>query len=346
MSEALYRIYRPQTFKDVVGQNHIVSVLESAIQDGTLAHAYLFSGSRGLGKTSIARIFAQTLGITPSDIYEIDAASNRSVDDARALREGVATLPFESEYKVYIIDEAHMLTKEAFNTLLKTLEEPPSHVIFILATTELHKVPDTIVSRCQTFSFKKPTRTVLRDMLIAVAKKEGRVLEAPAGELVALMGDGSYRDALGVLQKVITGSTEKKITRDIVAECIGAPKSELVNDILLSLHTGNPEKGIQAIQDARTHGFSMDVLLSLLLAKIRAVLLLRHAKQMEQSLAEDFSEDDMILLKGYADDNDSCIQGRSLVAFLEAHAFLNTTDIAGLPLELALIKLSEKTKIA
>ena len=159
MSESvLYRKYRPQSFKEVLGQEHVVEALEGAIRLGRVAHAYLFSGSRGTGKTSVARILAKALGTSETDLYEIDAASNRGIDDIRLLRDGVSAVPFESKRKVYIIDEVHMLTKEAFNALLKTLEEPPPHVIFILATTELEKVPETIISRCQTFSFKRPRK--------------------------------------------------------------------------------------------------------------------------------------------------------------------------------------------
>src|SRR6266436_4362104 len=148
--QTLYRAYRPQDFSEVRGQEHIVKALEAAIKSKKISHAYLFSGGRGTGKTSVARILARELGVTDKDLYEMDAASNRGIDDIRELREGVYAMPFESPYKFYIIDEAHMLTKEAWNALLKTLEEPPAHVIFILATTDIDKVPDTIVSRCQT----------------------------------------------------------------------------------------------------------------------------------------------------------------------------------------------------
>ncbi len=149
----LYRKYRPQTFKDVIGQEHVVKVLEGAVKLGNISHAYIFSGSRGTGKTSVARILAREIGTSGNDLYEMDAASNRGIDDVREIRESVNTLPFESKYKIYIIDEVHMLTREAWNAFLKTLEEPPSHVIFIMATTELEKVPETVVSRCQTFAF-------------------------------------------------------------------------------------------------------------------------------------------------------------------------------------------------
>jgi len=175
-SIALYRKYRPDTFGDVLGQDAVVKSLTSALESGNVSHAYLFSGTRGTGKTSVARLFAKALGTSPNDIYEIDAASNNGVDEMRELTNGVSTLPFDSKYKVYILDEVHMLSKASFNALLKTLEEPPKHVIFILATTELHKVLDTVKSRCQVFEFKKPTAELLASFLTDGAKKEGVTL--------------------------------------------------------------------------------------------------------------------------------------------------------------------------
>src|SRR6056297_1764313 len=172
-TSALYRKYRPESFADVRDQDHIVSALEGAIKKGEIPHALLFSGTRGTGKTTLARIFAHEIGTSDIDLYEIDAASNRGIDDIRELKEAVHTLPYESEQKVYIIDEVHMLTKEAFNALLKTLEEPPAHVVFILATTEVEKLLDTILSRCQVFQFRAPSRAVLAEMVTEIARKEG-----------------------------------------------------------------------------------------------------------------------------------------------------------------------------
>src|SRR3989344_5317631 len=209
---ALYRKYRPQSFKEVLGQDHVVKVLEGALKQGNIAHAYLFAGSRGTGKTSVARILAKEAGCTDKDLYEIDAASNRGIDDIRELREAVSVLPFESSYKVYIVDEVHMLTKEAFNALLKTLEEPPPHVLFMLATTEIDKLPETIISRCQVFTFKKPSAAILKEMVVRIAKKEGFALEPASADLIALLSEGSFRDAQGILQKVISSSKDKKVS--------------------------------------------------------------------------------------------------------------------------------------
>src|ERR1035437_2788489 len=191
---ALYRKYRPKSWKTVLGQDHIVKVLESSVENDKVSHSYLFVGSRGTGKTSVARIFAEQIGVSVNDLYEIDAASNRGIEDIRTLRDGVRVLPFDSKYKVYIIDEVHMLSKDAWGALLKTLEEPPAHVIFILATTEFHKVPDTIVSRCQIFTFRKPSDAILKNIVLDIAEKEGFSLDAGSAELIAILGDGSFRN--------------------------------------------------------------------------------------------------------------------------------------------------------
>ncbi|HVB19942.1 MAG TPA: DNA polymerase III subunit gamma/tau, partial [Candidatus Paceibacterota bacterium] len=222
--QSLYRTYRPATFAEVVGQEQVTKPLSDAAKNKKIGHAYLFAGSRGLGKTSVARIFANAIGCTKNDLYEVDAASNNSVEDIRALTEGVYTLPFASPYKVYILDEVHMLSKSAWNAFLKTLEEPPAHAVFILATTELEKVPETVQSRCQVFEFKKPTRAALAKMVAVVAKKEGYALAPDAAELIALLAEGSYRDALSVLQKVFAGAEGKSLSREAVEAATGAPR--------------------------------------------------------------------------------------------------------------------------
>src|SRR3989344_2774966 len=221
--QSLYRAYRPQTFDEVAGQEQVTKPLEEAAKAKKAGHAYLFAGSRGLGKTTVARILARELGCSERDLVEVDAASNNSVEDIRALTEGAYTLPFESPYKVYILDEVHMLSKSAWNAFLKTLEEPPAHAIFILATPELDRVPETVQSRCQVFEFKKPSRQGLAELARAVAKKEGATLERDAAELIALLAEGSYRDALSILQKVLASSSDNRLTREEVEKTTGAP---------------------------------------------------------------------------------------------------------------------------
>lgn len=232
---ALYRKYRPTTFEEVVGQENAVSILTSSIKQKKISHAYLFCGGRGTGKTTAARIFAREVGCNPEDIIEIDAASNRGIDEIRELRDAVRTSPFSSPYKIYIVDEAHMLTKEAANALLKTLEEPPSHVIFILATTDPEKLPSTIVSRCQKIVFNIPDLETLSKQLVHVAKSEGKTLEKEAAHLIARHGKGSYRDALGVLEQAISLSTSETITHTELLEFGGVPEKEMVLKLLTAL---------------------------------------------------------------------------------------------------------------
>lgn len=343
MSDVLYRKYRPQKWKEVVGQDHVVSVLEGSLKEGTIAHAYLFCGSRGTGKTSVARIFARALSVSTNDLYEIDAASNTSVDDIRTLTEAVNTLPFESPYKVYILDEVHMLSKSAFNAFLKTLEEPPKHVIFILATTELEKVPDTVVSRCQTFIFKKPTQKILKDVVMQIAKKEGFVLEPASAELIALLGDGSFRDTQGILQKVIGASADKKISVEEVERVTGAPKGELVNDFLKALDTRDTAKGLQAIHLAEKANIDMLVYLKLVLHKLRAVMLIRSAPAFAKTLADEFGDTDFAFLSALAEKKPSLISSKALATLLASYDMVARSSIPSLPLELALLDILSST---
>jgi len=342
---ALYRKYRPKNFNEVLGQDHIVKVLESSVEMKKVSHAYLFVGTRGTGKTSVARIFADSIGVSPNDLYEIDAASNRGIEDIKTLRDGVRVLPFDSKYKVYIIDEVHMLSKDAWGALLKTLEEPPKHVIFILATTEFHKVPETIISRCQVFVFKKASDTISRKMLIDVAKKEGFDLEAGSAELLAILGDGSFRDALGELQKVLnfTDKKNKKIKREDVEKITGAPKTTLVNDFISAIAEGNLEKGVSAVRRASEDNLDMRLFFKLIIEKFRVAIILRYAPKLKGEMAEDLGESDLKFLKELVvKDKQGMLRSPALSILLEEYQNIDNAFITELPLELALVKIIGK----
>lgn len=342
-SLSLYRKYRPDVFDDVRGQEHITSVLRAAVEGEKIAHAYLFAGGRGTGKTSTARILARALGTADSDLYEMDAASNRGIDEIRELRDGVATLPFESKYKFYIIDEAHALTPHAWGALLKTLEEPPEHVVFVLATTELDRVPETIISRCQTFTFKKPSHETLKGLIIDVAKKENVTIEPAGAELIALMGDGSFRDTLGILQKVLTVSSGKKLTEEEVGLVVGAPSAQTVSEFLVGLAAKDISKAITTFHEALKSGVEAKIFVLLALSKVRSVLLLRFAPGMKKELALQYSEADMAVLEALAGKDGVAINSQLLSEMITALLETTRSPLPAVPLELALYRMFEKT---
>ncbi len=340
ISTSLYRKYRPSAFTEVRNQDHIIAVLEGAIAKKTIPHALLFTGSRGTGKTTVARIFARAIGAAEVDTYEIDAASNRGIDDVRALKDAVHTLPFQSPYKVYIIDEVHMLTKEAFNALLKTLEEPPEHVVFILATTEQDKLLDTITSRCQVFQFRAPSRSVLQELILDVAKKEKCTLDAAGADMIALAADGSFRDALGITQKVFMAVTGDRVEVDQVALLIGAPKNTLIMEIIGALDSKDSGRGLKAVQQAVESHVDMKLFIRLLLERVRLVMLLRHAGEETDALMAQYGDDDRAALIAIARNRTSPIQSALLVRLLEAAEQTGKTYLPHLPLELAIIELT------
>ncbi|MBI2588623.1 DNA polymerase III subunit gamma/tau [Candidatus Saccharibacteria bacterium] len=259
MGQALYRKYRSKTFSEVVGQEPITQTLQKAIKSGGVSHAYLFSGPRGVGKTTVARILAHRVNNLPYkdesihlDIIEIDGASNRRIDEVRELRDKINISPTSAQYKVYIIDEVHMLTREAFNALLKTLEEPPAHCIFILATTEVHKLPETIISRTQHFSFKPIEPTKVAKHLEVLAKKEKLTVEPQALQLLAEYGAGSFRDSINLLDQL--SSTAQKITEKVVSELIGSPPNSLILGLIDAIRAAQPKKVLEILDKLRDQG--------------------------------------------------------------------------------------------
>ena len=335
---ALYSRYRPQDFQQVIGQEHITSVLARAVESGAVSHAYLFSGTRGTGKTSVARILARALGTAPEDTFEIDAASQTSVDDIREINEAVWVLPFRSKFKVYILDEAHMLSKSAWNALLKTLEEPPAHAIFVLATTEPEKVPETVISRCEWYQFKKPSPQVLAKVVSETARGEGLKFGDGAAELVAALAKGSFRDALSILQKVAHLSKDAVISRDEVERVTGAPPASLVREFVAALAKKDAALGLDAVGRAVAQGQDAESFAELSLELARRALLFRVAPK--SPLLSGVDDDERAFLEQLA--KDSPITSEALLALLAAIDDARVSAAPGLALELALISLAER----
>lgn len=259
MGKALYRKHRPKTLAEVVGQEHITDTLTHALQNDRISHAYLFTGPRGVGKTSVARILAHQINKLPYtdesshlDIIEIDAASNNGVEDVRALRERIAVAPIEAKYKVYIIDEVHMLSKPAFNALLKTLEEPPAHVVFILATTETHKLPETIISRTQRFGFKPVDYVQVVAHLKNIASQEQISIDESALKLIAEHGMGSFRDSISLLDQI--GNTSSAITADTVRQSLGQAPEDSVTNVVAAIASHDIAALAEELNSLRKNG--------------------------------------------------------------------------------------------
>lgn len=278
MSKALYRKYRSKSLDEVIGQSHVTDILRRSLEQGRIAHAYLLTGPRGVGKTSIARILAYEINKIPYDedatnldIIEIDAASNNGVEDVRDLREKVQIAPVAASKKIYIIDEVHMLSKQAFNALLKTLEEPPAHAVFILATTDVDKLPATIISRTQRFSFRSITPSDAVTHLKSIAEKEKININDEALELIATRGDGSFRDSISLLDQ-LRGLTDAKtmITRELIEQSLGLAPATLINQLLDAYEAKDLKTIVNLLDDSDKGGVQPTVIASQLITAVRA----------------------------------------------------------------------------
>lgn len=365
---ALYRRYRPKTFKEIVGQEAIVKTLINSLKTGRIAHAYLFCGQRGTGKTTIARLLAKALNcqklnelnfqtneLEPCnqcencqeineghflDLIEIDAASNRGIDEIRNLKEGVRFSPIKAPYKVFIIDEAHMLTKEAFNALLKTLEEPPSHVIFILATTEPEKMPATIISRTQRFDFKKLTLKEIMERLKKITEAEGKEITEPALKEIALSAEGSLRDAESLLDQLISLGYQK-IDTEILEEVLGRVNFQKIAQFLEILAKKEIKPALALINELYENGVDLGEFSRSILKNLRKILLLKSSAESEKFIKEELTEEEFSFLKKLAEKFSFKDLEKLIDQFLNVKNQIKYSPLPTLPLELIILENAE-----
>lgn len=355
---ALYRKFRPTEFKDVKGQDAVVTTLKNQIKTGRIGHAYLFCGTRGTGKTTVAKIFAKAVNCehpvdgspceecemcktisagTSMNVIEIDAASNNGVDNIREIREEVAYRPTEGKYKVYIIDEVHMLSIGAFNALLKTLEEPPEYVIFILATTEVHKIPVTILSRCQRYDFKRISIDTICERLHELIEKEGLDVEDRAVRYIAKMADGAMRDALSLLDQCVAFYINQRLTYDHVLEVLGAVDTEVFSRLLRQLLKRDVKQVIETVDELIMQGRELSQLAADFTWYLRNLLLIKSSEDMEDVL--DVSTENLAQLKDEAQMVETDELLRYIRVFSELTNQLKYATQKRVLLEVAFIKL-------
>jgi len=364
MSLVLYRKYRPQSFSEIIGQEHIVQTLTNSISGKSISHAYLFTGPRGSGKTTIARLFAKAINCQDltsfepcnkcnscleimqsksMDLVEIDAASHTGVDDVRELIEGIKFTPISSKYKIFIIDECHQLSKSAFNALLKTLEEPPSHAIFILATTEVHKMLPTIISRCQRFDFKRLQVAEIIKKLEFISKKENVKFEDSALSLIALNARGSFRDAESLLDECISFSgTTNVIKTEDIKELLGIVEASQISQFVDYLLQKNTKEAIVYLNSMADNGIDLQEFNKTLIFYLRQSLLLKINPEFLNLQNSGLSKEEIEKMKSQtANLNNKNIQDM-LELFIEAGNKMKYSPIIQLPLELAIVDITVK----
>jgi len=362
----LYRKYRPKTFKEIVGQEHIVQTLTNALKMGRVAHAYLFSGPRGTGKTSIARLLAKAVNCEeqPSsnptsyepcnkcpacqeinegrclDLIEIDAASNRGIDEIRELRNGIKFSPNRLKYKVFIVDESHMLTREAFNALLKTLEEPPAHAIFVLVTTEIHKIPQTIISRCQRFDFWKLPLDKVIGRLAGIAQAEKVKIEKPALQLIALNADGSLRDGESLLgQIIVTAGQDKEVTLSEVQQILGVTNIQAIQDLVNYLSQKQVSQSISHINQIADQGYDLTQFSRSLINYLRKMMILRIDPQLANLAASELTKEQLDVIINQAQNFSESDLIKIIRLFIRAENEIKFANLPQLPLELAVVEI-------
>ncbi len=359
----LARKWRPQTFDDLVGQEHITRTLANAIETGRIAHAFLFTGARGVGKTSSARIFAKALncemGTTPRpcnvcpscteitagnsvDVFEIDGASNTGVDDIRELRENVKYLPARSRYKIFIIDEVHMLSTSAFNALLKTLEEPPAHIKFIFATTEPHKLPITILSRCQRFDFKRIPLATIVERLRHIVDREGITVSDEALTVVARKGDGSMRDSLSTLDQVLAFCGSEVRDEDVVT-LLGVVDQRLLADLARAVLTGDTRGALEVVSQVDEFGYNFRQFCQELIGLFRSLLILKVVEGGIDLL--DLAESELATQREICALSDANRLQRCLAILMKAETECAHSAMPRLVLEMALVKMATLTAV-
>lgn len=360
-SLVFYRKYRPQRFSEFINQETVKKTLQNTLLLNKVSHAYLFAGVRGTGKTTMARLFAKALNCINRknnqhepcnqcencldiennravDLIEIDAASNRGIDEIRDLKEGIRFSPVKAKYKVFIIDEAHMLTPAAFNALLKTLEEPPEHAIFILATTEPEKLLPTILSRVQRFDFKRlPTNEIVKK-LKNISEKEGFEIDQPAMLAIARSAEGSLRDAESILSQIVAFSFDKRITLNEVESVLGTVRFGKIKDFLGFLAENNLEQSIRFINNLQNEGYQLHEVMKPVIGFLEKTLLLKLDAGQEESLKSEFNQEEIDVLKELAKTFEAQKLKTLLKEFMLALPNVKKAIIPSLPIELVIIE--------